>query len=42
MTLVGDGVALFEAQVVDALDQVHLLVGVVVGELIVVGVVEGL
>ena len=42
MRLVGDGVSLLETRLVDSLDEVDLLVGVAVGELIVIGVVERL
>src|SRR5579871_6240625 len=40
MRLVGDGVSLLEAGLIDSLDEVDLLVGIAIRELIVVGVVE--
>jgi hypothetical protein len=40
MTLIGDRVALLKAQIVDAFHQIHLLVGIAVGELVIVGVIE--
>src|SRR5579872_4038835 len=42
MALIGHRVAFFEVKVIDALDQINLLVNVVVGQLIVVRVVERL
>lgn len=38
--LVGDGVSLLELRLVDSFDEIDLLVGVAIGELVVVGVVE--
>ncbi len=40
MCFVGDGVSLLKTRLVDSLDEIDLLVGVAVGELIVVGVVK--
>ena len=42
MALVSDRIAFLQAQVVDALDEVDLLVGVAVGELVVVREIEAL
>ena len=42
MCLVGDGISLLETRLVDSLDEIDLLVGVTVGELIVIGVVKRL